>query len=109
MELAEYRRRRLAWQKKAHKRDLERVNIGMGFDEDIPHYAKTTDEAVIELIEKVESFEKLFGAPDPDKVEKPKIGSRLKLAEEKPSKTTPVTKPVLQTAVPSTKRSPTLV
>jgi len=86
MEITEYFRRRLAYQKRAKDRDIEKRNNGMNFDEDIPHYAKVTDEMIIDLMEKVESFEKLFGAPDPEKVEKPKIGSRLKLAEEKPQK-----------------------
>lgn len=83
MEIAEFFRRRLAYQDRANSRDIEKANNGMNFDEDIPHYAKVTDEMLIDLIERVEKIERLY-ADMPDAEEKP--DSRIKIVDEKPAK-----------------------
>lgn len=77
MKLGEYRKLRLAFRQKAIDRDQERMNNGMGADEDVPHYAKVTDEILIHVVEKLQEIEALLKPAPAEKGNK--VGSRLKL------------------------------
>lgn len=66
MEIKEFERRRLEYQKRALARDSERRSIGVGVD-DTPYWNKVVEEMIIDLIERVEAIEELY-KPAPETV-----------------------------------------
>ena len=70
MELKDWLKRRLAYNHKASARDMERANLGAAADEDIPYYVKTVEEAIIDILDRLETIEELY-KPAPKPEEKP--------------------------------------
>ena len=60
MDIHEWNKRRLEYGKRANKRNVERLNMGASADEDIPYYAKTIEEVLMDPLERVEKIEELY-------------------------------------------------
>lgn len=74
MELKDWLKRRLAYNHKATDRDKERANLGASADEDIPYYVKTVEEALIDILDRLEKIEALYQpAPELEKPSKVKF------------------------------------
>jgi hypothetical protein len=59
MELTEFFKRRLAYQRKAEKREIERINMGSVVD-DTPYYNKIVEEMCMEFLDRLEVVEKVL-------------------------------------------------
>jgi hypothetical protein len=59
MELTEFFKRRLAYQRKAEKREIERINMGSGVD-DTPYYNKIVEEMCMDFLDRLEVVEKVL-------------------------------------------------
>lgn len=60
MELTDWLKRRLVYIQKAQERDQQRLNLGAQADEDIPYYVKTVEEAIMDVLDRLERIETLY-------------------------------------------------
>jgi hypothetical protein len=76
MELTTFFKKRLDYQKRAEKREVERINMGSGVD-DTPYYNKIVEEMLMDLLDRIEAVEALMTPPaeepEPPTVRKPKF------------------------------------
>jgi hypothetical protein len=81
LDIKDWLKRRLEYGKKARARDQERLATGYEVDADIPYYAKAIEECLIDLLDRIETIEKLY-VPAPEEKRTPAdmhVTSRIKL------------------------------
>ena len=63
MELTTFFKTRLAYQRRAEKREIERINMGSGVD-DTPYYNKIIEEMMMDFMDRLEAVEDVLAPKD---------------------------------------------